>query len=183
MSLPMRWIACGQYRSTSGRRSCRRRAQVGEVVGQRVHPDVDDVVQALRIAARAPRCPTSKLVRETERSRRPLLQERDDLVAVRLGPDEVRVRLDVVEQRLARTSRAGRTSCAPCRPTSTGVLWTGQMPRVAVLCELALGVERLAADAVPALVRRQVEVVGVARRGSASTAPRRRCLWRPRSCG
>ncbi len=98
---------------------------------------------------------------EIERSRRLfLLEEADDLVAVRGGADEVRVRLDVREQRLRVLREPEEPRPLLVDPLDRSFVHRA-VPAVAFLDELTLGVERLAPDAVPTLVGREVDVLGV----------------------
>ena len=170
MSLPITWIACGQYLLDVGAADrAVGRAQIREVVRERVHPHVDDVRAAPRDPARAPGCPTRSSCATPTRSRRPPF--RNETISLRYASGRMKSGFaSMCASSGSAYFDSRKNQLRSLSSQSTGVLCDRADPRVAVLDELALGVERLAADAVPALVRREVEVVGVVARGSAATA-------------
>ena len=151
MSLPMMWKArpeaLGQVLAVP------RVAERGEVVEQRVEPDVDHL-------ARVPGQRALPRSASAARARRPARPPLDERRAPRCGGSRG-ARSRGAPRRGARAApgrpRAGRTSSPPAR-ASSGILWIGQ---VLPSPDLRLGLEVGAARAVPALVGPLVDVAVV----------------------
>ena len=127
-------------------------ADRGRVVDQRVEPHVDDAVgvEGQRNAPRLARAADRDVLQAA-------LQQPEDLVAANLGLQELRVRLEVREQRIA-VLREAEEVVLLLDPLGRPLVH-GAQP----LDEVLLLLEGLAPDAVPALV---VARVDVARRGA-----------------
>ena len=88
------------------------------------------------------------------------MQEGHDLVAIAFGPNEVRMGRNVVEQWLLLLAQAEHPSPLFGNPVD-GALVRRTVPRVTFLDELAFGVKRFTANAIPSFVRREIQVAGI----------------------
>ena len=141
MSLPMTCRSAGhQLRERSGSSG---KPGAGDVVDQRVEPDVDDArlgvpraVLALRglavLADRERDAPVAASSRLIEKSSRPCADEAEHLVAPVLRLDPVGVLLVVALAAAPGRPRGGRTSCARSATGAATSGWLGQCMPLAV---------------------------------------------------
>ena len=148
MSLPMTCRSAGHQRSNI----CRLAAEADGrgVVDERVEPDVDDA-RGSNGSGMPHACPA----RLTEMSSSPPSSRRRISLRRTSGLEELRVRREVIEQRLLILRQAEEVVLLP-DPLRRRVGCSGQL----AVDEILLLLERLAADAVPALVDAFVDVAG-----------------------
>ncbi len=156
MSLPIKWISARPvapqpFRVVGIARS-------GQVVGQRVDPDVHHMPWRAGTGT-----PQSKLVRGDRQVRQPAFDEAQYLVAPRFRANEVRIGGEEVEQRLLGISKAGRTRSPPT-VHSTGVPWGESFVPSSPSIEFLLVVEGLVANRIPALVAIEIQVARIVHR-------------------
>ena len=135
----------------------------GEVVGERVEPHVHDVLAGLAGVARVVghRDAPGEARPGDGQIAQPAAQEAEHLVPVLLGLDEVRVTLDVRGERVAVRRELEEVRRLLGHPAHRALVHGAHRLVGRVLLELAVGVEGLAADAVPALVGGEVQVLRV----------------------
>ncbi len=155
MSLPIRWMSAGQNFSKS--RHVVRIARAGDVIGQRIDPDIHHMIGRSR-HRHAP-VEAGAADREVDQ---PALDEAQDLVAARFRADEVRVGGVEIEQGLLVFGEAEE-------PGLLGGPFDRRALRRELVAPLPVGqflllVEGLVADRIPAFVAVEIQVAGVRHR-------------------